>query len=47
MPEDGGREGVEPVVRQCVSHDGDAHVIAEWLLGRKAAAYQWAQMAVL
>lgn len=47
MPEDGGREGVEPVVRQCVSHDGEAHAIAEWLLGRKAAGYQWEQMAVL
>lgn len=47
MPEDGGREGVEPVVRQCVSHDGEAHAIAEWLLGRKAAGYQWGQMAVL
>ncbi len=47
MPEDGGREGVEPVVRQCVSHDGEAHAIAEWLLNRKAAGYQWGQMAVL
>lgn len=47
MPEDGGREGVEPLVRQCVSHDGEAHAIAEWLLGRKAAGYQWGQMAVL
>lgn len=47
MPEDGGREGVEPVVRQCVSHDGEAHAIAEWLLGRKAAGYQWGEMAVL
>jgi superfamily I DNA/RNA helicase len=47
MPEDGGRDGVEPVVRQCVSHDGEAHAIAEWLLGRKAAGYQWGQMAVL
>lgn len=47
MPEDGGREGVEPVVRQCVSYDGEAHAIAEWLLGRKAAGYQWGQMAVL
>ena len=47
MPEDGGREGVEPVVRQCVSHDGEAHAIAEWLLGRKTAGYQWGQMAVL
>lgn len=47
MPEDGGREGVEPIVRECVSHDGEAHAIAEWLLGRKAAGYQWGQMAVL
>jgi len=47
MPEDGGRQGVEPVVRQCVSYDGEAHTIAEWLLGRKAAGYQWGQMAVL
>ncbi len=47
MPEDGGREGVEPVVRSCVSHDGEAHAIAEWLHGRKVAGYQWGQMAVL
>jgi len=47
MPEDGGREGVEPVVRQCVNYDGEAHAIAEWLLGRKAAGYSWGQMAVL
>jgi len=47
MPEDGGREGVEPVVRQCVSYDGEAHAIAEWLQGRKAANYEWGQMAVL
>lgn len=47
MPEDGGREGVEPVVRSCVSHDGEGHAIAEWLLGRKAAGYQWGQMALL
>lgn len=47
LPEDGGREGVEPMVRQCVSHEGEAHAIAEWLLGRKAAGYQWGQMAVL
>ena len=47
MPEDGGREGVEPVVRECVSYAGEAHAIAEWLLGRKAAGYQWGQMAVL
>ncbi len=47
MPEDGGRQGVEPEVRQCVSYDGEAHAIAEWLLGRKAAGYQWSHMAVL
>lgn len=47
MPEDGGRQGVEPMVRQCVSHDGEVHAIAEWLLGRKAAGYQWGHMAVL
>jgi hypothetical protein len=47
IPEDAGRQGVEPVVRQCVSYDGEAHAIAEWLLGRKAAGYQWGQMAVL
>ena len=47
MPEDGGRQGVEPVVRQCVDYDGEAHAIAEWLIGRKAAGYQWGQMALL
>ena len=47
MPEDAGRQGVEPVVRQCVSYDGEGHAITEWLLGRKAAGYQWGQMAVL
>ena len=47
MPEDGGREGVEPVVRECVSYDGEGHAIAEWLLGRKTAGYLWGQMAVL
>lgn len=47
MPEDGGREGVEPVVIKCVSYDGEAHAIAEWLLGRKTAGYEWGQMAVL
>lgn len=47
IPEDGGREGVEPMVRQCVSYDGEAHAIAEWLLGRKTAGYRWGQMAVL
>ncbi|MCK9201209.1 MAG: ATP-binding domain-containing protein [Gallionella sp.] len=47
MPEDAGRQGVEPVVRKCVNYDGEAHAIAEWLLGRKAAGYQWGHMAVL
>lgn len=47
LPEDGGREGLEPVVRHCVSYDGEAHAIAEWLLGRRAAGYQWGHMAVL
>jgi hypothetical protein len=47
MPEDGGRDGVEPMVRSCVSYDGEAHAIAEWLQGRHAAGYQWGQMAVL
>ncbi len=47
MPEDGGRQGVEPVVRQCVSYDGEAHAIAEWLIGRKASGYRWGHMAVL
>ncbi len=47
MPEDGGREGLEPVVLKCVSRDDEAYKIAEWLLGRKAAGYQWGQMAVL
>ena len=47
MPEDGGREGVEPEVRQCVGFDEEAHAIAEWLLARKRAGYQWSHMAVL
>lgn len=47
LPEDGGRQGVEPVVRRCVNYDGEGHAIAEWLLGRKAAGYRWGQMAVL
>ncbi|MDO9052382.1 MAG: NERD domain-containing protein/DEAD/DEAH box helicase [Gallionella sp.] len=47
MPEDGGRDGVEPMVRSCVSYDGEGHAIAEWLQGRHAAGYQWGQMAVL
>ena len=47
IPEGAGRQGVEPVVRQCVNYDGEGHAIAEWLLGRKAAGYRWGQMAVL
>lgn len=47
IPEDGGRQGVEPVVRKCVDYDGEAHAISEWLLARHAAGYKWGQMAVL
>ena len=47
IPEDGGRQGVEPVVRRCVSFEAEAHAIAEWLLGRRKAGYEWAEMAVL
>ncbi len=47
LPEDGGREGLEPLVRACVSYEGEAHAILEWLQGRKAAGYEWGQMAVL
>jgi hypothetical protein len=47
LPEDAGRQGVEPEVRRCVSFDAEAHCIAEWLVGRKKAGYEWPQMAVL
>jgi superfamily I DNA/RNA helicase len=47
IPEDGGRQGVEPVVRRCVSFEAEAHAIAEWLLGRRQAGYEWGEMAVL
>src|SRR5688572_23948956 len=47
IPEDGGRQGVEPEVRRCVSYEAEAHAIAEWLLGRRKAGYEWGQMAVL
>src|SRR5688572_25907133 len=47
IPEDGGRQGVEPEVRRCVSYEAEAHAIAEWLLGRRKAGYEWAEMAVL
>jgi superfamily I DNA/RNA helicase len=47
LPEDAGRQGVEPVLRKCVSFEAEAHSIAEWLNARKTAGYEWAQMAVL
>jgi hypothetical protein len=47
LPEDAGRQGVEPEVRRCVSFDAEGHCIAEWLLTRKKAGYEWPQMAVL
>jgi superfamily I DNA/RNA helicase len=47
LPETAGRQGVEPVVRKCVSYEAEAHAIAEWLLARRQAGYEWAQMAVL
>ena len=47
FPEDAGRQGLVPDVRQCVSIDAEAHCIAEWLLGRKKAGYEWPQMACL
>jgi superfamily I DNA/RNA helicase len=47
MPEGSGRDGPEPEVRKCVSFDAEAHAIAEWLLARKRAGYEWPQMAVL
>lgn len=47
IPEDAGRQGVEPQVRRCVSLEAEGHAIAEWLLGRRKAGYEWGQMAVL
>jgi superfamily I DNA and RNA helicase len=47
IPEDAGRQGVEPDVRRFVSLDAEAYAIAEWLLGRRKAGYEWGQMAVL
>jgi superfamily I DNA/RNA helicase len=47
VPQDGGRQGAEPEVRECVSFDGEAHAIAEWLLARRHAGYEWPEMAVL
>ena len=34
-------------MRDCVSLENEAHAIAEWLLDRKTAGYQWGEMAVL
>jgi superfamily I DNA/RNA helicase len=47
LPEDAGRQGTAPDVRRCVSIDAEAHCIAEWLMGRKKAGYEWPQMACL
>ncbi len=47
LPEDAGRQGVEPEIRQCVSVEAEAHAIAEWLMARKKAGYEWPQMACL
>jgi len=47
LPEDAGREGLEPEVRRCVSFEAEGHAIAQWLLDRKARGYQWLHMAVL
>ena len=47
LPEDAGRQGLEPEVRKCIDYDGEAHAVAEWLQGRHRAGYSWPQMAVL
>lgn len=47
LPEDAGRQGAEPELRQCVSIEAEAHCIAEWLTARKKAGYEWSEMAVL
>jgi hypothetical protein len=47
LPEDAGRQGLAPDVRQCVSIEAEAHCVAEWFLGRKKAGYEWPQMACL
>ncbi len=47
LPEDAGRQGLEPDVRRCVSVDAEAHCVAEWFLDRKKAGYEWSQMACL
>lgn len=47
LPEDAGRQGLEPIVHKCVSFEAEAHAVGEWLLGRRQAGYEWPQMAVL
>jgi superfamily I DNA and RNA helicase len=47
LPEDAGRQGVEPQLRRCVSTEGEAHAISEWLQARRGAGYEWAEMAVV
>jgi len=47
LPEDAGRQGLVPDVRQCVCIDAEAHCVAEWFLGREKAGYEWPQMACL
>jgi superfamily I DNA/RNA helicase len=47
IPEGAGRQGAEPQVRRCVSIEAEGHAIAEWLLGRRKAGYEWGQMAVV
>src|SRR6187399_115470 len=47
LPEDAGRQGLAPDVRQCVSIEAETHCVAEWFLDRKKAGYEWPQMACL
>jgi len=47
LPEDAGRQGLEPQLRQCVSVEAEAHCVAEWLIGQQHAGYEWPQLAVL
>ncbi len=47
LPETAGREGPEPIVRQCVDFDGEGHAIAEWLLSRERSGYHYGEMAVV
>jgi superfamily I DNA/RNA helicase len=47
VPEDAGREGLDPEVHKCVNFEAEAHAVAEWLQGRRRAGYEWPQMAVL